>query len=246
MSKPAPWRGHDAEIDAILGARHGDPFAFLGPHDVEGGVVVRALVPGAECLSAVTSRGEVLLERRRDEGFFEGLAPEGLRDGRYRLKAANASGEWTFEDPFAFGPVLGEVDDYLLVEGSHRRLYDKLGAHLTERDGVAGVAFAVWAPRAQRVSIVGDFNGWDGRRNPLRRRVDSGLWEGFAPGLGEGAVYKYEILGARGDLQPLKADPFGFEAELRPSTASVVARTDRFTWSDADWMARRAAVEDSR
>ena len=137
--------------------------------------------------------------------------------------------------------MLGPIDDYLLVEGTHRRLYERLGAHPMRHEGVDGVHFAVWAPQRAAVSVVGDFNGWDGRRHPMRKRIDSGLWEIFVPDIGEGAVYKYEIVGADGALLPLKADPFGFAAELRPSTASVVARTDGFAWHDAAHLARRAA-----
>ena len=125
------------------------------------------------------------------------------------------------------------MDDHLLIEGTHRRLYERLGAHPMTHEAVAGVHFAVWAPNASRVSVVGDFNRWDGRRHQMRKRVDSGLWEIFAPDVGEGTVYKYEITDREGRLQPLKADPFGFGSELRPSTASIVTRTDNFTWNDA-------------
>ena len=133
-----------------------------------------------------------------------------------RYRAANATGEWSVIDPYAFGPVLGPMDDYYGAEGTHLRLYDKLGAHLMAHEGVDGVHFAVWAPNARRVSVVGDFNDWDGRRHVMRKRIDSGIWEIFLPDVGEGAVYKYEIVGGDGELLPLKSDPFGFAAELRP------------------------------
>jgi 1,4-alpha-glucan branching enzyme len=138
------------------------------------------------------------------------------------------------------------MDDYLLVEGTHRRLYERLGAHPMTHQGAEGVNFAVWAPHARRVSVVGDFNGWDGRRGPMRKRVDSGLWEIFVPQVGEGCVYKYEIVGPDGQLLPLKADPYGFAAELRPSTASVVSRLDRFEWHDQAHMAHRKAWDARR
>jgi 1,4-alpha-glucan branching enzyme len=141
--------------------------------------------------------------------------------------------------PYSFAGVLGATDDYLLVEGTHRQLYEKLGAHLLHHEGVDGVHFAVWAPDALRVSVVGNFNGWDGRRHQMRKRVDSGLWELFAPGFGEGEIYKYEIVAADGIVQPLKADPVGFAGELRPSTASVVARTDNFEWNDDAFLRQR-------
>ena len=162
---------------------------------------------------------------------------------RYRLKAANAGGSWEFVDPYALPPVLGEMDDYLLVEGTHRSLYERLGAHPMRLDGVAGVHFAVWAPHAARVSVVGDFNGWDGRLHQMRKRIDSGLWEIFAPDVAEGTAYKYEIISRDGRLLPLKADPVGFAGELRPSTASIIARTDNFVWTDADFLARRGKVD---
>ncbi|MHB2169299.1 1,4-alpha-glucan branching protein GlgB [Alsobacter sp. R-9] len=223
----------DEDVAAIVGARHPDAFAVLGLHEQRGPPTVRAFVPGAEHVDVLDGRGERLdsLSRRHPDGFFEGAVPTLAGRRPYRLRAANAGGTWTFADPYAFGPVLGPTDDYLLVEGTHRELYGRLGAHPMRHEGVEGVHFAVWAPHARRVSVVGDFNAWDGRRHQMRKRVDSGLWEIFAPGVGEGAVYKYEIVGPDGVLLPLKADPFGFASELRPSTASVVARTDAFAWT---------------
>ncbi len=228
------WRLNTDEVAALVRGQHGDPFAVLGPHADPAGVVVRVLVPGAETVDARSGDGRwaTTLERRHPEGLFEGLAASAGPTDAYRLFASNAGGAWIFDDPFRFSPVLGSMDDHLFVEGRHRRLWEKLGAHLLVHQGVAGVHFAVWAPNAERVSVVGDFNAWDGRRNPMRKRVDSGLWEIFAPGLLEGTIYKYEIVGPGGELLPLKADPFGFAAELRPSTASVVARVDDFVWPD--------------
>jgi 1,4-alpha-glucan branching enzyme len=185
------------------------------------------------------------LEKRHDDGVFEGFAAD-LTLAPYRLFATGDASAWNFDDPYRFGPVLGPMDDYLLVEGAHRRLFERLGAHLTVHEGAAGVSFAVWAPNARRVSVVGDFNQWDGRRHSMRKRIDSGVWEIFIPELGEGAVYKYEIVGPRGALLPLKADPFGFAAELRPSTASVVARTDGFVWADEAHLAARAGTNPQR
>jgi 1,4-alpha-glucan branching enzyme len=227
------WRADAEAVAAILGARHGDPFAVLGPHQVAGQRVLRAFVPGAETLHA----GTVALERRDDAGFFEGLIPP----GDYALHATHGASAWTLEDPYRFGPTLGPLDDHLLVEGTHALLPDRLGAHPCVHEGVAGVRFAVWAPNARRVSVVGAFNGWDGRRHAMRKRVDSGLWEIFLPGLGLGDAYKYEILGADGLVQPLKADPYGFAAELRPANAGIVAAPTH-EWGDAAWMAARAAA----
>ena len=135
-------------------------------------------------------------------------------------------GEWDVLDPYSFGPVLGPMDDYYIGEGSHLRLFDKLGAHAIEFEGVSGTHFAVWAPNAQRVSVVGPFNEWDGRRHPMRCRLDTGIWEVFIPLVGPGEVYKYEIVGPNGKLRPLKADPFARQSEMRPKTASVVADPD--------------------
>jgi 1,4-alpha-glucan branching enzyme len=217
-------RLNDAEVAALLAARHGDPFAVLGPHRTPEGVAVRALVPGAERVELI---GDVQaeLERRHADGFFEGLVEND--PGAYRLRAHRGGDSWELTDPYRFGPVLGPLDDHLLLEGNHRRLWERLGAHPVTHEGVEGVAFAVWAPNAQRVAIVGDFNGWDGRRHGMRRRVDSGIWEMFVPELRAGEGYKYEIIGAGGEHLPLKADPFGFGSETRPATASVVERLDR-------------------
>ena len=243
---PSPWQLSDEDVAAICGARHPDPFAVLGLHrgppDNGRGMVLRAFVPGAETLSAIDEAGTPIarLDRRGASDLFEAFLPSRTARFPYRLHATRQADRWTFRDPYAFGPVLGALDEHLLVEGTHKRLYEKLGAHVLTHEGVEGVHFAVWAPRARRVSVVGDFNAWDGRRHVMRKRLDSGLWEIFLPDIGEGAVYKFEIIGAHGELLPLKADPFGYAAELRPSTASVVARTDRLPWADAAWMAQRS------
>ena len=235
------WRLDDKTVEAVLAARCPDPFAVLGPHEVPDGIAIRAFVPSAERLAAVPEDGAAPIPLEpRGCGFFEGFAVGRMERFRYRLRAANAGGSWDFIDPYALPPVLGAIDDHLLVEGTHRRLYERLGAHPMRFEGIEGVHFAVWAPHALRVSVVGDFNAWDGRRHQMRKRIDLGLWEIFAPGATEGAVYKYEIVSAHGRLLPLKADPFGFAGELRPSTASIVARTDRFVWSDAAFLAHRA------
>jgi 1,4-alpha-glucan branching enzyme len=155
------------------------------------------------------------------EGFFEGPFPA---VATVFLPPADhlGSGVQETDDPYRFWTVLGEMDVWLLAEGSHLRPFERLGAHLCEIDGVAGTAFAVWAPDAQRVSVVGDFNTWDGRRHPMRLRRECGVWEIFLPGVTAGARYKYEIRSRDGRLLPLKADPYGFQGEMRPSTASIV------------------------
>jgi 1,4-alpha-glucan branching enzyme len=246
--KRQSWRLPEGDVAALAEARHGDAFAVLGPHRTPEGVAVRVFAPHAETLDARDHDGGLIarLERTHPAGLFEGLVKGAERLAPYRLHAANAGGAWDFDDPYRFGPTLGPLDDHLLVEGAHRRLWERMGAHLVEHEGTQGVRFAVWAPDARRVSVVGDFNGWDGRGAPMRKRVDSGVWEIFLPGVGEGAPYKYEILGPDGRLAPLKADPFGFSAELRPSTASVVARVDQLEWRDQAHMAARGRIEARR
>jgi len=230
-----------------VSGRHEDPFAVLGLHQRGRAWVARAFVPGADRVAAVTLDGSAIgeLEQRHPAGFFEGKVELGGRRP-VRYDASNAQDRWTFIDPYAFGPVLGPLDDYYGAEGTHLRLYDKLGAHLIRHEGVDGVVFAVWAPNARRVSVVGDFNAWDGRRHVMRKRTGSGLWEIFIPGLAEGVVYKFEIVASDGRLLPLKSDPYGFAAELRPKTASVVASVDAFRWSDGAYMSNRSGADHRR
>lgn len=231
----------DALIDdgtawAIVEGRHGDPFSVLGLHQRQGKWVVTAFVPGAESLTVLTGKaGKEVVASHWGQGLFLCTLP---RKAAYRLRAEGHGTTWEFEDPFRFGPVLGELDEYLLGEGTHKRLWQVLGAHPITHEGVAGVHFAVWAPNAERVSVVGDFNIWDGRRHPMRRRGATGVWETFVPDLGEGATYKYEIRGPGGHLLPLKADPVGFGSEHPPANASVV-RSLPGQFSDDDWMATR-------
>ncbi len=227
------------DADALRAGRHSDSFAVLGPHRVADGWVIRALVPGADALEAISEAGKPLAQL---EGVAPGLFAGHLAEdpGRYRLRASRAEESWSFDDPYRFGPVLGELDEHLATEGTHHRLWRSLGAHPMTLDAVAGVHFAVWAPNAERVSVVGDFNHWDGRRHPMRRRGDSGIWEIFLPAVAEGAHYKYEIVGRDGALQPLKADPLGIGAEQPPATASLVRDLSRQDWRDQAWMEGRA------
>ena len=224
--------------EAIAGGWHGDPFAVLGPHKSGAGWEVRAFVPGAARLWLVTGRSEVEASGYPGvPGLF--VARMGKKE-HYSFRAEGHGKAWEFDDPYRFGPVLGEMDEYLLGEGTHRRLWQALGAHGMIHEGAAGVHFAVWAPNAERVSVVGDFNQWDGRRHAMRLRGATGVWEIFVPGLHEGTVYKYEIKGPGGAVLPLKADPVGFGSEHPPANASVV-RTIRGDWRDSDWMETRAS-----
>ncbi len=211
------------DIELIRKAAHGNPFAVLGPHDDEpGGWSLRVFLPGAAhvaMLEPASGATVIELARRHADGVFEGHG-SGPRPADYRLGVRWANGgEAVLDDPYRFGPVLGEVDAWLLGEGSHLRPFEILGASPRTMGGVDGTAFAVWAPNASRVSVVGNFNFWDGRRHPMRLRRECGVWELFLPGVGAGACYKYELRDAHGMLLPLKADPYGRAAELRPSTS---------------------------
>jgi 1,4-alpha-glucan branching enzyme len=229
---------------ALVAGREGDPFALLGPHPLGSGTVVRTLQPGAHAVGVVGPDGALLApaERVDDGGLFEALLV-GDVPPRYLLRVEGADGTRTLEDPYRFGPLLGDLDAWLFAQGDHRELYRVLGAHPAQIDGVAGTRFAVWAPNAARVSVVGDWNGWDGRVHPMRLRREAGVWELFVPGVGAGAAYKYELLGPGGNLLPLRADPFAARSELRPANASVVGAPSAYAWHDEIWLAERAAKQ---
>ena len=216
-----------AAIDALTRGDHGDPFGVLGAHaDNAGGLVVRTFQPHAArvwLIDAGSGRSLGEMSRVHADGLFVCHLSDRTAPLAYRLRLEVGGGSTVeIDDPYRFPPILGELDAYLIAEGNHLRLYERLGAHPMELDGVAGVAFLVWAPNAKRVSVVGSFNSWDGRRHPMRKRVECGVWELFIPGLDRGELYKYEIKGAGGELLPLKADPLAFAAERPPRTASVV------------------------
>lgn len=233
-------------IDALLAGTHADPFSLLGVFDGPKGVFARALILGAETAEAHDLAGTSLgaLKRIDDRGLFEGQVSGPRQPVRYRATGGGA--EWWVADAYSFGPVLGPVDDLLIAEGNHFRLFDKLGAHLIHHEGAQGVHFALWAPNARRVSVVGDFNDWNGLRNPMRKRLDIGVWEIFIPDIGIGRAYKYEIVGPDGVVLPLKADPFAFASELRPATASLTALPAKPDWGDAAHRAHWASVDPRR
>ena len=209
---------------AIIEGHHADPFNYLGLHVEDDMPVVRVFLPDATAVKVLDEAGHVSeLARIHDAGLFAGAVAE--REACYRLLARFDGREVEMEDPYRFPPILSDLDLHLLAEGKHLQLYDKLGAHPMEMLGVQGVAFVVFAPNARRVSVVGDFNYWDGRRHAMRVR-GNGFWEIFIPGARPGDKYKYEILGAHG-LLPLKADPLAFAAEVRPATASIVVDAAR-------------------
>jgi 1,4-alpha-glucan branching enzyme len=244
-AKPKPILSA-AEIESLVRADHGDPFAVLGQHQdpEDGAVSVRVLMPQARAVRVVEAAGGAVvatLARVHADGLFAGPVPGRAERFAYRLRAEFEDGIREFEDAYRFPAVLGELDVHLLAEGNHLRAYERLGAHPAELDGVAGTAFALWAPNARRVSVVGDFCDWDGRRLPMRKRHECGVWELFVPGVGPGDRYKFELKAASGALLPLKADPCGLAAEHPPRSASVVTAPDQYAWQDREWMAGRAA-----
>src|SRR6187401_2488335 len=203
---------------AIIEGHHHDPFNYLGWHNEGGKPVVRVFLPEATTVKVIDDAGSVSeLPRIHDAGLFAG--PVASRDNHYRLRARFGDSEVEMEDAYRFPPILTDMDLHLLGEGTHLELYDKLGAHPMQHEGVAGVAFVVFAPNARRVSVVGDFNYWDGRRHAMRVR-GNGFWEIFIPDAAVGQRYKFEIIDAQGTRIPLKSDPYAFAAEVRPATAS--------------------------
>jgi 1,4-alpha-glucan branching enzyme len=239
--KPPP-----SAIEALLAGTHGDPFSLLGVHEGPGGTLLRAILPGAEEVEAFKLDGTALgpMECVDPRGLFEGRFLGGREPIRYRCSAGGQ--DWLVTDPYSFGPVLGPLDDLLIAQGMHYRLFDKLGAHLIEHEGARGVHFAVWAPNARQVSLVGDFNDWDSRRYPMRHRQDIGVWEIFIPDIGEYRAYKYHVVAADGTVQPLKADPFAFASEVRPATASITAEPAKPDWGDAAHRNHWASVDPRR
>jgi 1,4-alpha-glucan branching enzyme len=234
------------EVARLAGGEHHDPHAILGAHPTARGTMIRAFHPDATAVELLLPEIEPMPMEAVGDGLWavelEGVNPP----VEYRLRFAFADGnDWERDDPYRFGPTLGEVDLHLIGEGTHEQLYDVLGAHPRTIEGTAGVSFAVWAPNARGARIVGDFDRWDGRLFPMRSMGASGVWELFVPGIGPGELYKYEIVGADGTLR-LKADPLAFAMQVRPETASRVWDTTRFTWTDDAWMADRASRDPYR
>jgi 1,4-alpha-glucan branching enzyme len=236
-------------VDAIVAGEHGDPFGVLGPHQGPDGVVtVRTFVPDASAAAVIpcdSSRAPRPLARVHPAGLWEAAVPAKW-PFVYRLRFTDAQGhDYDVEDPYRFPPTLTDYDLHLLAEGTHYRIYERLGAHPIELAGVNGTLFAVWAPDARRVSVVGDWNGWDGRRHPMRLHPGSGIWELFLPGVSEGARYKFEILARTMVPIAQKSDPYAvaFEPES-PRTASAVYDLGGYAWGDAAWMAERPHRQD--
>ncbi len=231
------------EVNLFLAGAHPDPFRILGPHRVGDDLVVRIFRPDAREVSIIVPGKEeqrFSAQQLRREGFFQATLPGMKRDTDYRVHLTGWDGSTAVvRDPYSYGLIMGEVDLHLFSEGNNLQLYEQFGAHPRKIGDVEGIYFAVWAPNAQRVSVVGDFNGWDGRVNPMRRLLGSGVWELFLPGVDEGAHYKYEIRTQRGALL-LKSDPFGFFSQWGKETSSMVYNLERYQWNDSDWMKARA------
>ncbi len=229
----------DAAVEALVAGRHGDPFALLGPHGGE----VRSFQPGARGVTvlAAADGAEIgRLDRLHPAGLFAGRVARPGVPYRLRIDWPGGPAQET-EDPYAFGLLLGALDMHLFAEGRHLELGRVFGAQPMTVADIPGVRFALWAPNARRVSVVGDFNGWDGRRHPMRLRAEAGVWELFVPRLSPGTVYKYELLGPQGEMLPLKADPIALATEAPPATASRVMDPGPFPWTDGAWMAGRGA-----
>ncbi len=230
------------EMSRFVRGIHSDPFRVLGPHRVGDELEIRVFRPDARSVDILLDREPdkpIAAERIEQEGFFLATVPGATRDVPYHLRITDWDGsQHDTRDPYQYGPIMGEVDLHLFAEGQHWKIYEKFGAHLRTIGDAAGVYFAVWAPNAQRVSVVGDFNNWDGRVNPMRKLLDAGVWELFLPGIEQGAHYKFEIR-TQANAVLLKSDPFAFFNQHGKATASLVYDLERYTWNDAEWMEAR-------
>jgi 1,4-alpha-glucan branching enzyme len=239
--------GKEQAIEAVVRGDCGDPFAVLGRHrdGPRGEITLRVFLPGARSMVAIERVGGGVictLEQVHQGGLWAAVVPGAHATTAYLIRAEMPGGPFEFEDAYRFPPILGELDVHLLAEGTHLENYERLGAHGVTVEDVPGTAFAVWAPNARRVSVVGDFCSWDGRRLPMRYRHECGVWELFVPHVSTDELYKFEIKGLHGELLPLKADPYGLRAEHAPRTASVVADLGKIAWRDESWMAGRGAA----
>ncbi len=236
----------DDDFYPLIEARHCDPFKVLGLRQLQGGWFARVWRPDAAEVTLVDAfdpNFRFSLNKVHPDGFFESHLSGVFHEFAYRLEFTGHDGsKWSDSDPYSFGRVLGDMDIYLFSEGTHYDVYKKLGAHFMEIGGVRGVHFSVWAPNAQRVSVTGDFNHWDGRVHPMRKMIPAGVWEIFLPGVGEGAHYKFEIRGPHGDVC-LKTDPYATYAQHGMETGCMVFDLNRYTWNDAKWMDLRRAKD---
>ncbi|MDQ2774161.1 MAG: 1,4-alpha-glucan branching protein GlgB [Acidobacteriota bacterium] len=239
----------DEELEAIAGGYHGDAFAVLGPHPARDGAKalasdaevdweVRAFLPLAQDLEVLIGSISVPMTRVHPAGVFSGRVAS--KPAHYKLRLTGYDGErYEMDDPYRFPPVISSFDLHLFLEGTNYEVYNALGSHLATVEGVSGTRFAVWAPNAMVVSLVGDFNGWDTRQNPMRLR-EGGVWELFMPGIGPGTAYKYQVKSRHRGYTQQKADPYGFGTETPPKSASIVADLETYEWQDEEWLAKRA------
>jgi 1,4-alpha-glucan branching enzyme len=229
------------EFERIAGARHHDPFSILGKHREDGSDLIRAYLPHAD--EVTIAEGNLPLERVSGTDLFEWRGAPGTVPDRYRLTWREAGYEHIAHDPYSFPPQLSDFDLHLFGEGRHRHAYRILGSHVHTVDDIPGILFAVWAPNAERVSVVGTFNQWDGRRHPMRVRGGSGVWELFLPGLEPGTLYKYEIRNRESGSISVKADPYAQAFEVRPRTASIISAPSDYVWNDQAWIEQRASAD---
>ncbi|MCP4182233.1 MAG: 1,4-alpha-glucan branching protein GlgB [Hyphomicrobiales bacterium] len=233
------------DAENLINGTLGDPFSILGLHEWQGKATYRVYYPEVDAIDVINiNSGEKIASLEEEDGVpglfvtqLDKAAPE------YQLRVKKGNETWLTDDPYRFEPVLGELDEHLIGEGAHKQLWRKLGAKVIEHEGVAGTHFSVWAPNALRVSVVGDFNNWNGRQYPMRKCGGTGVWEIFLPGISEGSAYKFELIDPSGNLLPQKADPFGFGSEHPPKTASIVRRLEGHCWSDGEWMKKRQALQ---
>ena len=236
-----------AEIQQIVNANHKNPHNILGIHKIKhqgkDRLVIRAFVPGAQSINIIDSNKPHMkfdMEKTEYEGYFECIIPRRRKEFTYILECESKDGtSWKMYDPYAFDFTLSKLDQHLFCEGTHYEIYKKLGSNLISIDGVDGVSFAVWAPNAKRVSVVGDFNQWDGRRHAMGFRPDSGIWEIFIPGVREYDKYKFEIK-TMDDVILMKTDPYGSYYEVKPKSAAIVYNLNEYKWNDRSWMDKRA------
>lgn len=235
------------DVLRIMNCEHSDPFHVLGMHMMKKGkknetpLVVRAFLPNAKevCVLNVSNNNRYKMERIHESGFFEVRIINETDFFIYKLEITDPlDNTYSTYDPYSFMPIISDFDLHLFNEGNHHKIFEKLGAHIMNISGIEGTSFAVWAPCARRISVVGNFNQWDGRRHQMRQLGCSGVWEIFIPGIAQGEVYKYEIKTPQGDLY-LKADPYAFYSELRPDTASIIYNLDKYQWNDSEWIKQR-------
>jgi 1,4-alpha-glucan branching enzyme len=237
---------HPDALNALVYGDHGAPFEILGPHaDGDQAVIVRAFRPNAKSLSVIVAgQPPQPMERVHEFGLFETRLSKPLKDFSYCLRELTYEDvEHEFYDPYAFPPLMTEFDIYLFTQGRHLQIYEKMGAQIREVNGVKGVNFAVWAPNAKRVALVGHFNNWDNRIHPMQLVHSGGIWEIFVPGVTLGSTYKYDIKSHHRGYQNQKTDPYGFQFEMRPKTASVVADIHSYEWGDDEWMQKRTTID---